>query len=187
MAIGGLTAGTQYSRLSITGTATLAGTVHVSYVNGFTPSSGNTFALLTYASASGTFGSITGGSLTPRYDPGEFSLLALAAPLDEGEDASLVPDEDRLPRRAEPETAVVSTTAAEPDVEPARQAVVLLEEAAVPADEEAPGALRDAAFGAQDSAGDAAFVWADSADFAGWPAWEELLLLPVALVEELFA
>jgi hypothetical protein len=41
-------------------------------------------------------------------------------------------------------------------------------EAAAPADEAAPGLLRDAAFGAED--GDAAFVAAGAAHFAGWPA-----------------
>jgi hypothetical protein len=183
LALGGLAAGTQYSRLNVTGTAALAGTVSVSYVNGFVPAAGNTFALLTYASAAGTFGTVSGGSLTPRYDPGEFSLLALAAPLDEGERAA--PDEDRLPRRAEPETALVSATPVGPDVELPRQAVVVLEQA--PADEAAPRLLRDAAFGAEGGGGDAAFVAAASADFAGWPAWEELLLLPVALLEELLA
>jgi hypothetical protein len=50
----GGTGGTQYDRLAVSGTATLNGTINVSLFGGFTPSSGNTFTIMTYASQSGT-------------------------------------------------------------------------------------------------------------------------------------
>ena len=58
--LGGLTSGTQYDRLAVTGTATLAGTLQVSLINAFMPTFGNTFQILTAtAGRSGTFGTQT--------------------------------------------------------------------------------------------------------------------------------
>ncbi len=64
--IGGTTVGTDYDQLIISGsgTATLAGDLNVSLINGFVPALGNTFQILTYASQSGAFTvnhPITGG------------------------------------------------------------------------------------------------------------------------------
>jgi cysteine-rich repeat protein len=56
--LGGLTAGLDYDQLNITGTANLGGTLHVSFWNGFTPSVGQMFTILTYASRSGNFTTI---------------------------------------------------------------------------------------------------------------------------------
>ncbi|MFO0828334.1 MAG: hypothetical protein U0572_09300 [Phycisphaerales bacterium] len=56
--LGGLAAGTQYDRLVVNGTATLAGTLRVTFVNGFHPHFGDSFTVLTAASRVGTFGSI---------------------------------------------------------------------------------------------------------------------------------
>ena len=56
--LGGTTPGngvSNYDQLNIIGTATLAGTLKVSLTGGFTPVSGNTFTIMTYASHSGTF------------------------------------------------------------------------------------------------------------------------------------
>jgi hypothetical protein len=44
--IGGLTAGTQYDKLTVTGAATLSGTVNLTIVNGFVPANGNAFTFL---------------------------------------------------------------------------------------------------------------------------------------------
>lgn len=52
--VGGLTAGTQYDQMKISGTATLNGTLSVSLINNYKPSSG-AFDILTYASHSGDF------------------------------------------------------------------------------------------------------------------------------------
>jgi hypothetical protein len=53
--IGGLTAGTQYDRLAVTGTAALAGTLSGTLINGFVPAHGDAFTILTFASKTGTF------------------------------------------------------------------------------------------------------------------------------------
>ena len=61
--IAGSTAGTGYDQLQITGTATLAGTLNVSLIGGYTPPSGTSFKLLSYGSHSGTFSNVTGTGL----------------------------------------------------------------------------------------------------------------------------
>jgi hypothetical protein len=53
--IGGPTAGTQYDKLSISGTASLSGTLNASLVNGYNPPSGTSFMILTYGSESEDF------------------------------------------------------------------------------------------------------------------------------------
>jgi YVTN family beta-propeller protein len=63
VAIGGLTAGTQYSQLAVGGSASLAGALNVRFVNGFTPSLGNSFTILTASSVSGTFSTINSPAL----------------------------------------------------------------------------------------------------------------------------
>jgi YVTN family beta-propeller protein len=63
VSIGGLTAGTQYSQLSVSGSASLAGALNIRFVNGFTPASGNQFTILTAASISGTFSTINSPTL----------------------------------------------------------------------------------------------------------------------------
>jgi hypothetical protein len=64
--IGGTTAGSQYSQLAVSGTATLGGTVDVDIINGFQPALGNTFEPLTFASPSGGFGFYNGIVLGDR-------------------------------------------------------------------------------------------------------------------------
>jgi hypothetical protein len=79
--IGG-TSASQYGVLAITGSATLAGTLNVSLVNGFVPAVGNTFPVITYGSHTGTFDTINGLSLpnnesfTPSYNAANFTLTA---------------------------------------------------------------------------------------------------------------
>ena len=63
MELGGRTAGTQYDRLSVSGTATLGGTLAVTTINGFAPVAGDSFRLIDAASRSGTFGHYSGLSL----------------------------------------------------------------------------------------------------------------------------
>ena len=53
--LGGTTPGTGYDQLSVGGTAKLAGTVDVSYWNGFTPAPGNVFTALVCNARSGGF------------------------------------------------------------------------------------------------------------------------------------
>jgi hypothetical protein len=58
--IGGITPGTQFDRVEVTGTATLAGALSVSLVGGFTPSPGNTFQIMTFGSHAGEFPNANG-------------------------------------------------------------------------------------------------------------------------------
>ncbi len=61
--LGGLTAGTQYSQLNVSGAASLSGALDVGFINGFVPVSGNQFTVLTAGSITGTFSSINSAAL----------------------------------------------------------------------------------------------------------------------------
>jgi hypothetical protein len=61
--IGGLTAGSDFDQLSVSGQATLDGTVIVSLINGFRPNPGDGFSILTFVSHSGDFVSRNGFDL----------------------------------------------------------------------------------------------------------------------------
>jgi hypothetical protein len=55
LALGGLTPGTQFSQLNIGGAVALAGTLGVSLTNNFTPTNGQSFAIVGYSSHTGQF------------------------------------------------------------------------------------------------------------------------------------
>ncbi len=85
--IGGPAAGSQYDQLNISNTLTHAGTVNVQLINGFTPSPGQVFQLLTAPSRSGTFANVSlpvlpaGFVWTNRLTvDGSISVGALVAP-----------------------------------------------------------------------------------------------------------
>jgi hypothetical protein len=61
--LGGTTAGSGYDQLNVSGLATLAGTLNVSLINGFTPSLGQTFQVVGYGSHTGTFTTLSGTDL----------------------------------------------------------------------------------------------------------------------------
>lgn len=61
--IGGLTAGTQYDQVIVTGAATLAGTLALTLINNFSPNPGDVFTVMTYASHTGNFSAITGTNM----------------------------------------------------------------------------------------------------------------------------
>jgi hypothetical protein len=69
-----------FGKLAISGSATLDGTLNVSLVNGFAPSLGDSFKLLSFGSPSGDFATRTGLDLgngmflTPVYDSGGLTL-----------------------------------------------------------------------------------------------------------------
>jgi hypothetical protein len=65
--IGGTAPGTQYDRLTVGGSASLAGRLQVSLINGFSPKPGDTFPVLTASSVSGSFSVID-----PTGIPGAF-------------------------------------------------------------------------------------------------------------------
>ncbi len=65
VAIGGTTAGTQYSQLQNSGTATLAGNLDIVLANGFTPAAGQQFTVITSNAVSGQFAAINSQALPP--------------------------------------------------------------------------------------------------------------------------
>ena len=78
--LGGQSPGTQYSQLSISGTATLAGSLKLSLADGFMPQPGDAFQVLTCAACTGTFSGISGpqpaGTLwVPRYTGTNVTLI----------------------------------------------------------------------------------------------------------------
>jgi len=56
--LGGTGAGTEYDQLIVTGTATMAGTLNVSLINGFIPQVGDSFTILPYGTRSGGFSTL---------------------------------------------------------------------------------------------------------------------------------
>ncbi len=58
--LGGLTSGDQHDALEVTGVATLAGTLNLALTDGFVPSYGDIFTLLSAAAVSGQFDTISG-------------------------------------------------------------------------------------------------------------------------------
>jgi hypothetical protein len=73
--IAGLAAGTQYSQLQVSGTATLDGTLDVVLLNGFVVHLGNTFMLMTFADEMGQFSKLD----LPTLSAGEKWLLSYNA------------------------------------------------------------------------------------------------------------
>jgi hypothetical protein len=80
--IGGLNPGDQFDQLSVSGLATLNGTLNVSLISGFRPSDGDSFPILTFGSESGDFSVRTGldlgGGLTLVPNLGGTSLTLVA-------------------------------------------------------------------------------------------------------------
>ena len=79
--LGGTTPGTQHDQLVVNGTATLGGTLKVSFTGGFTPSLGDTFTILTATSVTGTFAAVeepNGLSFAVAYNPTSVVLTAQA-------------------------------------------------------------------------------------------------------------
>lgn len=63
IAIGGLTAGTQYGQLAVANGASLNGTLNLTLINNFLPAIGNTFTILTTSARSGQFATVNGLSI----------------------------------------------------------------------------------------------------------------------------
>ncbi len=82
--IGGTTAGTTYDQLAVSGAATLGGTLNVTLINGFNPSIGDAYTIMTCGSRTGTFGTLNLPSLgdkswnTPTYNAGSLVLSVSA-------------------------------------------------------------------------------------------------------------
>ncbi len=88
MEIGGLARGTQYDALNITGSATFAGALEVTFDNGFTVAGGESFDLFNWGSLTGTFDTLdlpalTGGlawDTSALYTSGILSVSTTAIP-----------------------------------------------------------------------------------------------------------
>ncbi len=76
--LGGLTAGTQFDRVTISQGATLNGALNVTLINSFVPTTGNTFQIMTYLSHTGTFSTVTssGANYTVQYNASNVTLVA---------------------------------------------------------------------------------------------------------------
>ncbi len=75
--IGGSTAGTTYDQLVIGGTATLGGTMTAAFINGFTPTAGDIFTVLTSSIRTGTFATVNAPApLLANYTPTDAQLVA---------------------------------------------------------------------------------------------------------------
>lgn len=61
--IGGLTVGTQYDKLEITGQDSLNGTLDIQLINGFIPALGDSFVVRSFTSSVGTFSAVSGASI----------------------------------------------------------------------------------------------------------------------------
>jgi hypothetical protein len=84
--IGGYNPGTDFDQLNVSGTATLDGTVNITLLNGFTPTPGDGFQVLTFGAVIGNFATyngldLGGGlSLAPVYDINSLTLVTMSGP-----------------------------------------------------------------------------------------------------------
>jgi hypothetical protein len=96
--IGGTPASLLFGQVKVTspGTATLAGTLTTTYVNGFTPSVGQSYKALTFPSHVGTFAVITGpatpGKMVPTYHTGDVTLTLNRSPVAYANTVSTLPE-----------------------------------------------------------------------------------------------
>jgi hypothetical protein len=83
--LGGLTPGTDFDQLNVNGTATLAGTLNITLIGGFSPNAGDSFRILSYGARVGTFGTILGLDLgggkvlVPSYNANDLTLTTAEA------------------------------------------------------------------------------------------------------------
>ncbi|MDQ6625100.1 MAG: putative Ig domain-containing protein [Verrucomicrobiota bacterium] len=66
--LGGTTAGAGFDQVAVSGTASINGILNVSLVNGFRPSVGNTFQIISSSGESGNFSTINSSGFTVRSD-----------------------------------------------------------------------------------------------------------------------
>jgi hypothetical protein len=67
---------TSYGALSVTGTATLDGTLQGQLENGYQPPKGTNFKVLTFGSRSGQFATVSPSGWTAQYDPSDVMLVS---------------------------------------------------------------------------------------------------------------
>lgn len=64
--IGGNVAGSTYDQVLVSGTMTFSGTLNVTFINGYTPVTGDEFTVIDAASSSGVFASVNLPNIAPR-------------------------------------------------------------------------------------------------------------------------
>jgi hypothetical protein len=64
----------QFGQFAVGGTATLDGTLNISFVNGFIPTAGDIFEPITYGTISGSFSTVIGQGIAIEYDPSDVIL-----------------------------------------------------------------------------------------------------------------
>jgi flagellar basal body rod protein FlgG len=76
--LGGMPGTGLFGRLAVGGTAALDGTLTLTLVNGYSPMTGDTFPVVTFASATGTFATLAGDAsqFTIAYDPMDVTFVA---------------------------------------------------------------------------------------------------------------
>lgn len=85
--LGGLTPGSGYDQLNVSGTATIDGALDVSLISGFVPTPGDAFTVLTAGTLVGTYADTTslelggGVALVTAYDGTSLTLNAISVPL----------------------------------------------------------------------------------------------------------
>jgi hypothetical protein len=83
--IGGTSPGTSFDQVNVAGRAVLGGTLNINNLPGFTPSLGQSFEIMTFASSTGTFQSVNGLSLGNglafdiEYNPTNVTLKVVSA------------------------------------------------------------------------------------------------------------
>jgi hypothetical protein len=84
--IAGTTPGKQFDRLAVTGTASLSGTLNIGLLNGFVPTVGSVFGILTASSVSGRFATVHGASINSsehfvvKYNANNVTLHVVTGP-----------------------------------------------------------------------------------------------------------
>jgi hypothetical protein len=83
--LGGAGPGGPFSQLVVTGTATLAGVLNVSFLDGFTPQEGDNFTVLSYSTHAGSFDTLTAPpidqlQLTAQYGTTSLTLVTVSIP-----------------------------------------------------------------------------------------------------------
>lgn len=102
--LAGLTPGSQYDRLAVSGAVSLNGTLNIALAQNYTPSQGDEFTILTYASRSGQFSEVNGPTVAGypmfevNYEPGRVTLTAvrLSAGLTAVNDYATTPEDQTL-------------------------------------------------------------------------------------------
>jgi hypothetical protein len=76
--VGGLMPNTEFDQFSVNGQATLDGTLNVTLVDGFVPSPGDSFKIMTFTSRTGEFATINGNGqgYSPNYRATDLTLVA---------------------------------------------------------------------------------------------------------------